>query len=50
VKRMCEAVGHSVRHLHRRRYAGLRLVGLEPGQWRDLTDDEVAELRHSVGL
>jgi len=50
VKRMCEAVGHSVRHLHRRRYAGLRLVGLEPGQWRDLTDDEVAELRRSVGL
>jgi 23S rRNA pseudouridine2605 synthase len=50
VKRMCEAVGHSVRHLHRRRYAGLRLVGLEPGQWRDLTDDEVAGLRHSVGL
>jgi 23S rRNA pseudouridine2605 synthase len=50
VKRMCEAVGHSVRHLHRRRYAGLRLVGLEPGQWRDLTDDEVEELRHSVGL
>lgn len=50
VKRMCEAVGHSVRHLHRRRYAGLRLVGLGPGQWRELTDDEVAELRGSVGL
>jgi pseudouridine synthase len=50
VKRMCEAAGHSVRHLHRRRYAGLRLVGLEPGQWRHLTDDEVAQLRHSVGL
>jgi 23S rRNA pseudouridine2605 synthase len=50
VKRMCEAVGHSVRHLHRRRYAGLRLVGLEPGQWRELTDEEVAELRGSVGL
>ncbi|HJS49102.1 MAG TPA: pseudouridine synthase [Gaiellaceae bacterium] len=50
VKRMCAAVGHSVRHLHRRRYAGLRLVGLEPGQWRELTRDEVAELRRSVGL
>jgi 23S rRNA pseudouridine2605 synthase len=50
VKRMCEAVGHSVRHLHRRRYAGLRLVGLEPGQWRELTDEEVADLRGSVGL
>ena len=48
VKRMCEAVGHSVRHLHRRRYAGLRLVGLEPGQWRELTDEEVADLRRLV--
>jgi pseudouridine synthase len=50
VKRMCEAVGHSVRHLHRRRYAGLRLVGLAPGQWRELTPEEVAELRRNVGL
>jgi 23S rRNA pseudouridine2605 synthase len=50
VKRMCAAVGHSVQHLHRRRYAGLRLVGLEPGQWRELTRDEVAELRRQVGF
>jgi 23S rRNA pseudouridine2605 synthase len=50
VKRMCEAVGHSVRHLHRRRYAGLRLIGLQPGQWRELTEEEVAQLRRWVGL
>ena len=31
VKRMCEAVGHPVRRLHRSRYAGLDLDGLEPG-------------------
>ena len=50
VKRMCEAVGHTVQHLHRRRYAGLRLVGLAPGEWRELTPDEVASLRNQVGL
>ncbi len=50
VKRMCEAVGHTVQHLHRRRYAGLRLVGLAPGEWRELTPDEVASLRDQVGL
>jgi 23S rRNA pseudouridine2605 synthase len=50
VKRMCAAVGHSVQHLHRRRYAGLRLLGLEPGQWRELTRDEVTELRRQVGF
>jgi len=50
VKRMCAAVGLPVEHLHRRRYAGLRLVDLEPGTWRELTPDEVAELRRLSGL
>jgi 23S rRNA pseudouridine2605 synthase len=45
VKRMCEAVGHPVRRLHRSRYAGLDLRGLEPGEWRELTTDELAALR-----
>jgi 23S rRNA pseudouridine2605 synthase len=45
VKRMLEAVGHPVRHLHRRRYAVLTVDGLEPGQWRELTADELAGLR-----
>jgi len=44
-KRMCEAVGHPVRHLHRSRYAGLDLHGLEPGRWRELSGDEVDALR-----
>jgi 23S rRNA pseudouridine2605 synthase len=45
VKRMLEAVGHPVAHLHRSRYAGLTAAGVEPGQWRELTEDEVASLR-----
>jgi len=50
VKRMCAAVGLPVQNLHRRRYASLRLVGLEPGEWRELTADEVAELQRMAGL
>jgi 23S rRNA pseudouridine2605 synthase len=50
VKRMCEAVGHPVRQLHRARYADLELDGLELGDWRELTADEVSALRHGVGL
>ena len=50
VKRMCEAVGHPVRRLHRSRYAGLGLDGLAPGEWRALTTGEVAALRRTVGL
>jgi 23S rRNA pseudouridine2605 synthase len=45
VRRMLEAVGHPVRHLHRSRYAGLTLEGLAPGEWRELGADEVAGLR-----
>jgi pseudouridine synthase len=45
VKRMLEAVGYPVRRLHRSRYAGLDLVGLEPGAWREVSADEVAALR-----
>jgi 23S rRNA pseudouridine2605 synthase len=45
VKRMLEAVGHTVTRLHRSRYAGLTSEGLEPGQWRELTADEVESLR-----
>jgi pseudouridine synthase len=45
VRRMFEAVGHPVRRLHRSRYAGLTLEGLEPGESRELTSDEIAALR-----
>jgi 23S rRNA pseudouridine2605 synthase len=45
VRRMCEAIGHPVRALHRSTYAGLGLGELRPGEWRELTDDEVAALR-----
>jgi 23S rRNA pseudouridine2605 synthase len=45
VKRMCEAVGHPVRRLHRTSYAGLTVEGLAPGEWRDLRPDEVQGLR-----
>jgi len=45
VKRMCEAVGHPVHRLHRRAYAGLTLGNLRPGEWRELTRDEVESLR-----
>ena len=50
VKRMCQAVGHPVRHLHRNSYAGLDLRGLRPGEWRELTVEEVADLRRLAAI
>ena len=46
VKRMLAAVGHPVTRLHRSRYAGLTLEGLEPGAWRELEPSEVDLLRN----
>jgi 23S rRNA pseudouridine2605 synthase len=46
VKRMCAAVGHPVRSLHRPVYAGLDLAGLAPGSWRALAPGEVERLRN----
>ena len=45
VKRMLAAVGHPVMRLHRSRYAGLTLEGLEPGAWRELEPSELDQLR-----
>jgi pseudouridine synthase len=45
VRRMCEAVGHPVLHLHRSVYAGLTVEGLAPGRWRELDPAEVDGLR-----
>jgi 23S rRNA pseudouridine2605 synthase len=50
VRRMCEAVGHTVRSLHRSRYAGLGLGGLAPGEWRELRPDEVRALRAAANM
>jgi pseudouridine synthase len=49
VRRMCEAVGHRVRRLHRSLYAGLGVEGLAPGAWRELDRSEVERLRAGAG-
>jgi pseudouridine synthase len=45
VRRMCEAVGHPVRRLHRSAYGALELGALAEGRWRALTSEEVDALR-----
>ena len=50
VKRMLAAVGHPVTRLHRSRYGPLDTGGLAPGEWRELTADEVAALRRAAAL
>ena len=49
VRRMLEAVGHPVRRLHRKKYAMLTDDGLESGDSRLLTDEEITALRKLAG-
>ncbi len=44
IRRMCEALGANVTHLRRVRIMNLRLGRLQPGQWRELTKDELDAL------
>ena len=44
IRRMCEAFGYEVRRLQRVRIIELRLGKLKPGEWRDLTTEELRGL------
>ncbi|WP_165460801.1 23S rRNA pseudouridine(2604) synthase RluF [Atlantibacter sp.] len=44
IRRMCEYFGYEVTRLERVRIMNVSLKGLPPGEWRDLTDDELIEL------
>jgi 23S rRNA pseudouridine2605 synthase len=48
VRRMCEAVGHPVRRLVRTRIGPLVDHTLQPGQWRQLSQDEVRALERAA--
>jgi 23S rRNA pseudouridine2605 synthase len=45
VRKMCDAIGHPVRRLRRVAIGPIRDAKLKPGQWRELTDEEVRKLR-----
>jgi pseudouridine synthase len=44
VKRMMEAIGYPVIRLRRASFAGINARGLEPGQWRRLTEAEISRI------
>lgn len=49
VRRMCKAVGHPVLQLERTAMGPLRLDGLQPGEWRELSAAELEALRRAAG-
>lgn len=45
VRRMCEAVGHPVQQLKRTKFGTLADRRLKPGEWRELSNEEIAALK-----
>ena len=50
IRRMVEALGHQVIRLKRVKYGPIELGTLARGEWRDLSAQEVSDLRRSAGL
>lgn len=48
IRRMCDALGHTVKALDRVQFGGITLHGLERGAVRPLTEQEIADLRNRV--
>jgi 23S rRNA pseudouridine2604 synthase/16S rRNA pseudouridine516 synthase len=48
IRRMCEYLGYEVTKLNRSRIMNVELGQLRPGQWRDLTENEMAEINAAV--
>lgn len=50
IRTIAEMLGHPVRRLIRTHIGGLELGDLPPGQWRELSDEELAALRVKTSL
>ena len=48
IRRMCEFLGYEVTKLKRTRIMHISLGNLKPGEWRDLTEQELSTLREAV--
>ncbi|MBT3587444.1 MAG: 23S rRNA pseudouridine(2604) synthase RluF [Flavobacteriaceae bacterium] len=49
IRRMCEHLGYEVVSLKRLRIMNIHLKNLEIGEWRDLTEKELTDLKNSLG-
>jgi pseudouridine synthase len=48
IRRMCEYLGYEVTKLKRTRIMNVRLDNLKPGQWRNLSDQEMNDINQAV--
>jgi 23S rRNA pseudouridine2605 synthase len=50
IRRMGDATGFRVMRLARLSFAGITAEGLRPGEWRELTQEELADLKADYGV
>lgn len=50
IRRMCEACGVKVKALKRIRVMNILLRDLKPGEWREITGEELEQLRRDSGM
>lgn len=48
IRRMCKALGYRVLRLERIRIMNISIEGIEQGQWRDLTEEELQKLHERL--
>lgn len=48
IRRMCEHLGYEVTKLKRSRIMNVKLGQLKPGQWRNLTKEEMGEINRAI--
>lgn len=50
IRRMCKELGYEVTHLKRVRVMNIRIDGLKPGSFREITGEELEALYHEAGI
>lgn len=50
IRRMCAALGYSIKHLERRRIMNIKLNNIQPGDFREIKGKELEEFLMSLGL
>ena len=50
IRRMCETCGVKVKALKRIRVMNILLGDLKPGEWREITGEELEQLRRDSGM
>lgn len=50
IRRMCDVLGYAIKHLERRRIMNIKLLRLQPGEYREIKGKELEDFLKSLGL